>query len=178
MPGIRELYHEKTPHECELPPTLSVAVRPENHRDQEIHCTTTNHTTAETPTVAADAPAPYHGETTERPTPVPSTRRITVAAVAATAPAIMAAHDTALLMESSVETSLRDLTRTSSRRAFSYVEAIFFLQREQDRGNIPRLARNAGSEGSFPKLRNCCSPFQEELSYRPVWRVLVRRAEA
>jgi hypothetical protein len=34
MPRIRELYPEKTPHECEHAPTLSEAVRPENLRYQ------------------------------------------------------------------------------------------------------------------------------------------------
>jgi Protein of unknown function DUF262 len=46
---------------------------------------------------------------------VPSTRSITVAAVAAPAPAIMAAHDTAILISSSLDTSLCDLTGTSPR---------------------------------------------------------------
>jgi hypothetical protein len=90
----------------------------------------TNHTTAETPTVAADAPAPYHGETSERPTPVPSTSRITVAAVAATAPAIMAPHDMALVITSSWDRSLWGLTGTSPLPALSNADAIFFLLRE------------------------------------------------
>jgi hypothetical protein len=42
----------------------------------------------------------------------------------------MAAHDTALLITSSLDTSLCDLTGTSPPPAVSNVEAIVFLQRE------------------------------------------------
>jgi hypothetical protein len=42
----------------------------------------------------------------------------------------MAAHDTALLITSSLDTSLWDLTGTSPLPASSNAEAIFFLLRE------------------------------------------------
>jgi hypothetical protein len=59
----------------------------------------------------ADAPAPYHGEITERPIPVPSRRRMSVVAAAATAPATMAGHETALFVTSSVPVTAATVDR-------------------------------------------------------------------
>jgi hypothetical protein len=75
---------------------------------------------AETPTVMADAPAPYHGEITERPIPVPSKRRMSVVAAAAAAPANMAAQETALFVTSSVPVT----TATVDRAGLSNVDTI------------------------------------------------------
>jgi hypothetical protein len=60
----------------------------------ETSCTIIIHTMVDTPSVAADTPAFDHGETTARPTPVPSASKISPSEAATNAPPITAAHET------------------------------------------------------------------------------------
>src|ERR1700722_1367367 len=57
-------------------------------------CAAINQTIAPASSVAADAPAFDHGDTEERPRPVPNARRMSDSAAATTAPPKTAAHDT------------------------------------------------------------------------------------
>jgi hypothetical protein len=59
----------------------------------EIHCTSTAATAAETPTAVAEGPVPGHGETMDNPTPEPRMDRMIAETTAATAPAMIAPHD-------------------------------------------------------------------------------------
>jgi hypothetical protein len=62
--------------------------------DELMICIRISHTMAATPTVEADAPTFDHGDTEEKPNPVPNASRISDNAADTTAPAITAAQDT------------------------------------------------------------------------------------
>src|ERR1019366_1242265 len=70
--------------------------------DEAISCMRTSQMIAVQPTVEADAPAFVHGETADKPIPVPKARSASDKAAATNAPAITAPQDTPELFESSV----------------------------------------------------------------------------
>ena len=69
-------------------------------------CVSVTHKMVDTPKVVALTPSCTHGDTEDKPKPVPRISKIRDSAAAAAAPAKIAAHETALALNCDVFTSL------------------------------------------------------------------------
>jgi hypothetical protein len=114
--------------------------------------------------VVSDAPLLGQGETAAKPRPDASANRINDTEAATTAPAMIAAHETAEVADSTVGAPV---PVTGVGRSFAYVSMVISLMPLQRQTKASRMMMGIGTPNSHSRIpRPMISPFDRQTMWR------------